>query len=267
MTNVSESTKPHQRLGVGDAVRMLIVVFIFGWVVVFLFGPALESPSSRPMPPCRRNLKQLTIALHNYHEEFRCLPPAWTEAEDGTRLHSWRTLLLPYMGHENLYKQIRLDEPWDSVHNGRIATEFRTEVAKMFRCPNAPAEDKQIDNTSYLTIVGPQTVSRTSKRVSFRDIVDGSSNTVWVIEVASSNIHWMEPRDIPIETLRNKPNGSCGTILGCNHLSLKDSQPTESFNVAYADGSTGSMLTNTSVNQLTRLVVIDDDFIPDKNAQ
>src|SRR5439155_26925435 len=57
------------------------------------------------------------MALHNYQGEHGRLPPAVVYGEDGTPLHSWRVLLLPYIGQEELYSEFRLDEPWDSPHN------------------------------------------------------------------------------------------------------------------------------------------------------
>lgn len=63
------------------------------------------------------NLGGVAHALHSYQETYGGLPPAIVYSKDGTPLHSWRVLILPFIEEENLYKEFRLDEPWDSPHN------------------------------------------------------------------------------------------------------------------------------------------------------
>src|SRR5262249_4962635 len=58
------------------------------------------------------NLRQLALAMHNYHTAHNHLPPA----SSGGGL-SWRVALLPYLGEEKLYKEFHLDESWESEHN------------------------------------------------------------------------------------------------------------------------------------------------------
>ena len=58
--------------------------------------------------------------MNNYEAQHGCFPPAYSVDKDGRPLHSWRVLLLPYLDEEELYKQLRLDEPWDSPHNKAV---------------------------------------------------------------------------------------------------------------------------------------------------
>ncbi|HMC64014.1 MAG TPA: DUF1559 domain-containing protein, partial [Gemmataceae bacterium] len=64
-----------------------------------------------------KNLRLLGIAMHNYHDSIGHLPPAALRDKKGKPLLSWRVALLPYVEEEKLYKEFRLDEPWDSTHN------------------------------------------------------------------------------------------------------------------------------------------------------
>ena len=66
---------------------------------------------------CTNNIKQILLALHDYHDTCDALPPLYTVDEEGNPLHSWRVLILPFIGQQALYQQINLDEPWDSEHN------------------------------------------------------------------------------------------------------------------------------------------------------
>jgi len=55
--------------------------------------------------------------MHNYESTHGQMPPAVVYGSDGQALHSWRVLILPYIEQGELYRQFKLDEPWDSPHN------------------------------------------------------------------------------------------------------------------------------------------------------
>ena len=55
--------------------------------------------------------------MHNYHDVHGRLPPAAVCSADGTPLVSWRVLILPYIEQDNLFREFKLDQPWDSPHN------------------------------------------------------------------------------------------------------------------------------------------------------
>jgi hypothetical protein len=65
-------------------------------------------------------LKHLALAMHMYHDTFQQFPPPALCDKHGRPLLSWRVLLLPYVEHDDLYQQFKLDEPWDSPHNLRL---------------------------------------------------------------------------------------------------------------------------------------------------
>ena len=66
----------------------------------------------------QNNIRQLAIAAHNLHETYGQLPPdAISDAKTGRPLLSWRVAILPFIEQGDLYKQFKLNEPWDSPHN------------------------------------------------------------------------------------------------------------------------------------------------------
>ena len=93
-----------------------------GGIMAVLLIPAVSSAreAARRMQ-CSNNLKQIALALHNYHSAYGTLPPAYTIDVDGNRLHSWRTLILPYMEQDALYQQIDFSKPWDDPANAFLA--------------------------------------------------------------------------------------------------------------------------------------------------
>lgn len=99
---------------------------------------------------CAEHLHRIVIAMLLYEREHGTLPPAHTTDASGKPLHSWRTLLLPYLGHNELYAKLRLDEPWDSPHN----SQFHTTQLDIYQCPSANLPPGQ---TSYSVVVGDKT--------------------------------------------------------------------------------------------------------------
>jgi RNA polymerase sigma factor (sigma-70 family) len=89
---------------------------------------ALESLS-------RNNLKQIALAFHNYHDVHGYFPANVLDA-DGRPLLSWRVLLLPYLQEDKLFKQFKLDEPWDSAHNKPLLAQ----MPAVFRVEGHPAQ-------------------------------------------------------------------------------------------------------------------------------
>ncbi|MEX0824675.1 MAG: DUF1559 domain-containing protein [Pirellulaceae bacterium] len=174
------------------AVLAIPVLIACAGILVGLLLPAVQASreAARRMQ-CSNNMKQIGLALHNYHDTYRSFPPAFTVDESGQRLHSWRTLILPYMDQQALYSQIDLDKPWDDPANQRVAGT----AVPAYRCPSTA--DPQPTTTTYVAVVDPAGVFSGSQAVKIQEIVDGTSNTVMVVETNPENaVHWMSPDDI-----------------------------------------------------------------------
>ena len=103
--------------------------------------------------------------------------------------HSWRVDILPLLEHEDLWKQYRFEEPWDSDANKKVLAA----MPDVFRHP----QDKPgSTNTSYFAITGPETVFDGETGAKFEDITDGAANTVMLVE-AKRAVPWTKPEDIP----------------------------------------------------------------------
>src|SRR5262249_17806187 len=139
------------------------------------------------------HLKQIGLALENYHAVYGSLPPAYIADAKGRPMHSWRVLILPYLDRSDIYSKYDFNEPWDGPNNSKLA-------ALMPDCCRSPSRSSKQPKTetSYVAIVGSETMWPGGKSVSLSDIADGTSNTVAVVEIENSGIHWMEPRDLSI---------------------------------------------------------------------
>src|SRR5262249_35560887 len=80
--------------------------------------PGVQSArSSANRARSTNNVKQMSLAMHNYANAYGYFPRQAIHGKDGRPLLSWRVSLLPYLEQMPLYRKFRLDEPWDSPHN------------------------------------------------------------------------------------------------------------------------------------------------------
>src|SRR5262249_27781733 len=166
------------------------------------------------------NLKQLALAMHNYHDAYRALPGHAIYSKDGkTPLLSWRVAILPFVEQDHLYKQFKLDEPWDSEHNKKLIPL----IQKVYLDTNAPAA-KEPGTTHYQIFVGGGSAwERASKQPLFpKSFPDGTSNTILIAE-AGEPVVWTKPDDLAYDPMKPLPK------LGAD--------ATTGFIVAMADGS------------------------------
>jgi type II secretory pathway pseudopilin PulG len=168
----------------------LLTILGIGAVLVALFLPAVRrgrEPARRSQ--CKNNLKQIALALHNYASDFGALPPASTVDVDGNPLHSWRTLILPYLDQRALYETIDLSKPWDDPANAAACKS----VVQTYYCPSNPDLP---DHTTYLACVGSNACFRSTQSRPLSEITDGASQTLMVIEVPLDRaVPWMSPND------------------------------------------------------------------------
>ena len=170
----------------------LIVLF------VLLLLPALNAPYSRRRNPCINHIRSLSLAIANYEVENGRYPPTYIADAAGRPLHSWRILILPFLDDplaNEIYDQYRFDEPWNGPNNRRLAKE----MPRVFRCPDEVSD--QPWHTSYVAIVGADTIWSSEQGRHIHDIKDGTSKTLLLVEQPMSGIHWMEPRDLNLEEL------------------------------------------------------------------
>lgn len=156
------------------------------------------------------NLKQIGLALHNYHEEHGCFPPAYVADAHGRPIHSWRVLILPWLEQKSVYDRYRFDEPWDGPNNRTL----HDLVVSTYVCPSHP---RQGHATSYAAVLGPETAWQGTEPVRLERVVDGPGQTIHLVEVSTPSIHWMEPRDLAFDRMSDGldgPKGGTGPTSG-----------------------------------------------------
>jgi hypothetical protein len=143
---------------------------------------------------CSNNLKQIALAMHNYGDTYKSLPPAFLADEDGKPMHSWRVLILPFLEPieaSSLYEEYSFDEPWDGPANSKLAER----MPAVYACRAlGPRQGGSV--TNYVAVVGDRTAWPGERSTHFRDFADGTSNTLLLMESDSRSVNWLEPRDV-----------------------------------------------------------------------
>jgi prepilin-type N-terminal cleavage/methylation domain-containing protein len=202
-------------------IELLVVIAIIS-VLMALLLPAVQSVrESARRTECQNNLKQLGLALHNFHEVNNVFPASgWTTTGPGNpagKFVGWRPLILPYVEQGNLQQVYDFNLNWWEGMNPATAgmhvktfrcpstptrREVRTAVAKSPRPPIAFA--KPIAPTDYEALMGIQpssinphlatatytatnrhSVMYRNSQTRFRDIRDGTTQTIIVVECAA----------------------------------------------------------------------------------
>lgn len=169
---------------------------------------------------CKGELKQIGLALLNYRDTYGCFPPAYIADAEGRPAHSWRVLILPFLGNAALYNDYRFDEPWDGPHNRTLSTRILLwPDYSMYHCPSDLPASGAADATmtSYVAVIGPDTVWKNAGGVNADEIADGPESTLMVVEVANSGIHWMEPRDLHVLQMAPTINAAGGQGISSRH--------------------------------------------------
>ncbi len=226
-------------------------------VMVALLLPAVQASreAARRMQSSN-NLKQIGLAMHNYHDVYRGFPAAYSVDKDGKPLLSWRVQLLPYIEQQALYDQFHFDEPWNSPHNRKLIAQ----MPEVYRSPNSTAEPGK---TVYLGVAGkdgvfvaPQGNQRDAGHpigTRFQNITDGTSNTIMTVEASDqAAVIWTKPDDFEPDE-ENPARGLMGV------------RP-EGFLVGFCDGSVRFISRTIDLNTLKALLsksggeVVQGDF-------
>lgn len=196
------------------------------------------APNAAARNQCSNNLKLIAIALRNYEAVHHTLPPAYTVDAEGRPLHSWRTLILPFMGRQDLYEKIDLTKPWDDPANKAV---FDAPLGA-YRCPLV---QEPATHTTYFAVVAPGSCFQATEPRKLSDVVDSDSATLMVIEVDSQRaVHWMSPTDATeADVLR------LGTDAGQAHPG--------GAQVLFVDGSVQFLRSNIQPDMLRAMISID----------
>lgn len=220
-------------------------IFIAAAVPVLMFGIWMLAPrivqlkKQRDISACKQNLRRIARALNAYAADYGTYPPPVTRDAAGTPMHSWRILILPYLGEKRLYGSYDFSKPWSSPENSSL----QARIPSVFV---SPANNKAgiVGESSYMLITGPRTLFPSARPIPRNAIGDGSDNTLLVVETNNATLSWTDPSDLDVTVLP----GSIGVLggIGGSHAG--------GATVAFADGEVGWLPSDTTKSVIDGLI-------------
>jgi prepilin-type processing-associated H-X9-DG protein len=187
--------------------------------LVALLLPAVQAArEAARRAQCTNNLKQIALAMLNYHDGNNAFPKLAITDKDGKPLLSWRVAILPQIDQQELYNEFKLDEPWDSPHNKALIKE----MPATYLCPSRA--NPEPGTTTYRSFVGPGAFFGEGKSIGIADITDGTSNTLMAVE-SEVAVPWTKPDDLMFDP------AAAPSLYGAGSLHPGG------FNALFADGS------------------------------
>jgi hypothetical protein len=255
-----EGDKAKPRNSIWPTLVELSIVIVISLSLAFIVGPCLLDSRTSDVDRLKssNNLKMIAWGCHSYADAFGGLPTN-SYTRTGEPLLSWRVHLLPFVEQEALYKEFKLDEPWDSPANKRLLPL----MPSVYVTPTGKPSPQGFSMTHYrgFTHKGAIFEPRSSVKivegirhpvgVRFNEIMDLSSNTILVVE-ATTPVEWTKPDNFdgsegkPLPPLgKVRPHSKYIVISMCNGATQKISNDTAEHRLrnatTYAGGETDTL--------------------------
>ena len=187
--------------------ELLVVIAVVTILIAILLPAVQQVAEAARYVSCRNNIKQIGLALHNYEIVNRLLPPSstsdiqfgvWSSNPTQYHLHSWASLILPYMEQQTLQKQVDYNVSSLDKKNQQVASQVLT----VYRCPTYSGPTYSQDNlytplfpnyalrnyaamgatTAGKIYQNPNGVFYAMSSTRITDIKDGTSMTIFIVE-------------------------------------------------------------------------------------
>src|SRR5690606_38278365 len=132
-------------------IELLVVIAIIGVLVALLLPAVQQAREAARRSQCKNNLKQIGLALHNYHDTFNILPvenPLCPDAAGppvGNKRWGWIPMILPYMDQAALYNSFNFNiASWQDTN-----FQYLQKVYPAFLCPSDPLADQLLEEELF----------------------------------------------------------------------------------------------------------------------
>jgi prepilin-type N-terminal cleavage/methylation domain-containing protein/prepilin-type processing-associated H-X9-DG protein len=257
---MSGSSSKIDRHAAFTLIELLVVIAIIGVLIALLLPAVQKVREAANRMACSNNLKQLGLALHNFHDGHGGFPaarhdvPPYAGMRETPPRISWTAQVLPYIEQDNLQKRYRLDLDFQEPENdgfppytGDKAGPNQTDI-KVFICPSAPPGRKGANHRGILDYPPPSQIHRPNPFVRqmppndptwdgvlginverrLTDITDGTSNTLLLVEDGGRNQYWEMGKFISNSRPSNLIVGESGAwAVPGSHLSVAGFDPSK----------------------------------------
>ncbi|MCH9652723.1 MAG: DUF1559 domain-containing protein [Planctomycetes bacterium] len=201
-------------------IELLVVIAIIAILIALLLPAVQQAREAARRSTCKNNLKQVAIALHNYHDTHRTFPigaaiNGGCTGYSGSHMFSWGVHILPFIDQANLYNNLNFSGSTVFVPHNFSSSTCLTAV-QPYLCPSNPQPNVVVNTAGTFAGALPDGMGRTDlggvadsinwkcstagvrpttrgngvlygiSSVKFRDITDGTSNTLLVGEITGS---------------------------------------------------------------------------------
>lgn len=211
-------------------IELLVVIAIIAVLIALLLPAVQQAREAARRSQCKNNLKQMGLALHNYHDVHNVFPPGWVDLRNTTastykNFWGWGTFLLPYLDQAALYQQANFNQGWNNVMDTSSPTamgHITTKVLSVYLCPSDPSGNVNVAysggspptngynaKSNYVACIGGQGLTATASqqlgvssgnsRTRMRDITDGMSNVIYIGEREGQSVNPNATSSNPIQ--------------------------------------------------------------------
>ena len=232
-------------------VELLVVIAIIGVLIALLLPAVQAAREAARRASCGNNLRQVGLALHNYHDKYLTLPPRRLPSP----VHAWMTLILPQFEQGNVHTIYRFDVAWNHAANQPAITT----PLKVLICPSAPEGIGRFDQVSaniraavsdYAAATGMTAIAYTANGLTppgdlrgmlngdigtrMAEVTDGLSNTIMVVEDVGRPGYWVTGRKRGPTTSNvgcGNANVAGGRVTGSGWADPASDLPVHSFQI------------------------------------
>ncbi len=193
--------------------------FVCGGGLLALLLPAVQQArEAARRVQCKNNLKEIGLAMFNYHDVYNMLPAAHLNGLQGEPKLSWRVSVVPFLDEPARYDRYQFNDAWDSPANYPLLNP----LPRPYGCLSYPSPGGV--STAYATITDETAAMGNGFCVRMKNISDGTSNTLMVIEAVKLNVPWMKPLDIDAKAVTriDEPHGASSMHVGGVNALLAD---------------------------------------------
>lgn len=271
-------------------IELLVVIAIIGVLVGLLLPAVQQAREAARRTSCVNNMKQLGLAIHNYKDVNKVLPAGWKRPADLTNFSyrnfwGWGTFILPFTEEAALYDQIDFDWQWVNVGNANAGISTTPLAGRC--CPSdtmgllntkennngksnylGSFGNKPINSSNFTTAANRGVFTENSS-VRFRDITDGTSQTIMLGERVGDRSGTNAGLWVGVRSMDSKPYTAVGrgpgsatnvvnTVNGSNGWTLSVSNHPGGANVARVDGSVAFLTNSINVTAYRYMIQIND---------
>lgn len=229
-------------------IELLVVIAIIAILIALLLPAVQSAREAARRTQCKSNMHQLAIAFHNYHDVHSMFPFSSTRRRPR---HNWGAFILPHIEQSNVWRIYDFDKHWfDPVNEEAIKTQI-----PVFKCPSVPGRGSKLDRVRTGILAAPSDYSPPTRltpifiesaNLQFRspegalmpgecvpisEILDGTSQTILLMECAGRPDHWIRGKRGPDESSPGHGNFPVigGRVRGAGWADHVNSIPLHSF--------------------------------------